>query len=159
MSDLPDLSKLPLPELLALRNSINSEIKRRGHTRTATSLEGELMERVVADAYGGKLAPPTNKSVDVLLEDGTAIQVKVRSLPRGDTRFWAFEDFKFDLAVVISMDRDTAEILFARELTRAEMHEHAAVHAGGGYRLRMGKARNLGVDVTERLRAAYGSLR
>jgi hypothetical protein len=150
---------MPLSELLALRNAINAEITKRGHIRTATSLEGELMERVVADAYGGELTPPTNKSVDVVLQDGTGIQVKVRSLRRGDTRFWSFEDFGFDSAVVISMDRETSEIIFARELTRAEMQEHSMLAASGDYRLRMGKARSLGLDVTARLREAYGGLR
>ena len=159
MSTLPDLSTRPLAELMAWRTAINAEIHARGHARTATSLEGELMERAVADAYGGSLAPPTTKSVDVHLPDGTGIQVKTRSLPRGDTRFWQFDDFEFDLAVVVSMDRDSADILFARELTRAEMEQHAVVHAGGGYRLRMGKARGLGIDVTERLTAAYRGLR
>jgi hypothetical protein len=117
------------------------------------------MERIVADAYEGVLAPPTSKSVDVLLSDERTIQVKVRSLPRGDTRFWQFEDFEFDFAVVVSMDRDTAEIMFARELTRAELEANAVIHAGGGYRLRMGKARTLGIDATDRLKAAYAALR
>lgn len=117
------------------------------------------MERIVADAYEGVLAPPTCKSVDVLLPDERTVQVKVRSLPRGDTRFWQFQDFEFDLAVVVSMDRDTTEILFARELTRAELEANAVIHAGGGYRLRMGKARTLGVDVTDRLQRAQAALR
>ena len=159
MTTVPDLSTLSLGELLAQRGAISAEIKARGYTRTATSTEGELMERIVADAYEGVLAPPTSKSVDVLLPDERTIQVKVRSLPRGDTRFWQFEDFEFDLAVVVSMDRDTAVILFARELTRAELEANAVIHAGGGYRLRMGKARTLGIDATDRLKAAYAALR
>lgn len=159
MTSLPDLSPLSLGALLALRNAINAEIRTRGYTRTATSTEGELMERIVADAYEGVLAPPTSKSVDVLLPDERTIQVKVRSLPRGDTRFWQFEDFEFDLAVVVSMDRDTAGILFARELTRSELEVNAVAHAGGGYRLRMGKARTLGLDATDRLKTAYAALR
>lgn len=154
-----DLSCMPLTELLGLRSAINAEITKRGHIRTATSLEGELMERVVADAYGGELAPPTNKSVDVVLQDGSGIQVKFRSLPRGDNRFWSFGDFEFHSAVVISMERETSEIIFARELTRAEMQDHSMRAASGDYRLRMGKARDLGLDVTARLRAAYDRLR
>jgi hypothetical protein len=155
----PDLTSLSLAQLLALRNAINAEIKGRGHTRTATSLEGELMERVVADAYGGTLAPPTRKSVDVLLPDGRSIQVKTRSLPRGDMRFWQFDDLEFDFAVVISMDRETAEIVFAREVSREELHEHAAMVASGAVRLRMGKARTVGADVTTALQEAYRTLR
>jgi len=158
VSIVPDLSTTPLVELLALRTAINAEIQKRGHARTATSLEGELMERVVADAYGGTLAPPTTKSVDVVLTDGTGVQVKTRSLPRGDTRFWQFDDFEFDIAVVVSMDRDSGEIIFAREIGRPEMEDKAVVHTGGGYRLRMGKGRSAGIDVTDRLRSAYAAL-
>jgi hypothetical protein len=159
MTDVLHLPRMSLSELLALRSAIDSEIRARGYTRTATSLEGELMERLVADAYGGALAPPTSKSVDVILPDERTIQVKVRSLPRGDTRFWQFKDFDFDLCIVVSVDRDTSEILFARELTSAELEANAVIHAGGGYRLRMGRARMLGLDVTDRLQAAHASLR
>ena len=159
MTDALHLTSKPLDELLALRSAISSEIKARGYTRTATSIEGELMERVVADAYEGVLAPPTSKSVDVVLPDERTIQVKVRSLPRGDTRFWQFEDFEFDIGIVVAMDRDTSEILFARELSQVELRENSVVHSNGGFRLRMGKARTLGLDVTDRLDAAYAALR
>ena len=159
MTDALHLTSTPLDELLALRSAISSEIKARGYTRTATSIEGELMERVVADAYEGVLAPPTSKSVDVVLPDERTIQVKVRSLPRGDTRFWQFEDFEFDIGIVVAMDRDTSEILFARELSQVELRENSVVHSNGGFRLRMGKARTLGLDVTDRLNAAYAALR
>ena len=159
VTDALHLTSTPLDELLALRSAISSEIKARGYTRTATSIEGELMERVVADAYEGVLAPPTSKSVDVVLPDERTIQVKVRSLPRGDTRFWQFEDFEFDIGIVVAMDRDTSEILFARELSQVELRENSVVHLNGGFRLRMGKARTLGLDVTDRLDAAYAALR
>jgi hypothetical protein len=156
---VPEVSTLSLGELLALRAAISTEMKARACTRTSTSAEGELMERIVADAYEGVLAPPTSKSVDVVLPDDRAVQVKVRSLPRGDSRFWQFEDFEFDLAVVVSMERDTAEILFARELTRAELEANAVIHTRGGYRLRMRKGRSLGIDATDRLKEAYAALR
>ena len=130
--DMADLTSMSLVELRELRTAINGEIQGRGHSRTATSLEGELMERVVANAYGGALAPLTNKSVDVILADGRTLQVKTRSLPRGETRFWQFDDSDFDLCVVILMDRETSQIDFARELSVAETKEHSVVHAGRG---------------------------
>jgi len=116
------------------------------------------MERVVADAYEGELTPPTRRSVDVVAGDGRAIQVKVRSLPRGSTRFWQFEDLDFDVAVVIAMDRDTAEIDWARELSAAQVAEVSTTHASGKLRLPMGRARSAGHDVTARLREAYAGL-
>lgn len=157
-SDPASLARLPLRDLLALRNAIDQEIASRGHTRTAASLHGELMERVVADAYEGELTPPTRRSVDVVAGDGRAIQVKVRSLPRGSTRFWQFEDLDFDVAVVIAMDRDTAEIDWARELSAAQVAEVSTTHASGKLRLPMGRARSAGHDVTARLREAYAGL-
>ncbi len=50
-----ELSAMSLPELLALRNTIDAEITSRGHSRTASSLAGELKEQVVSVAYGGEL--------------------------------------------------------------------------------------------------------
>ena len=159
VTDALHLKGMPLRDLLALRTAIGAEIGSRGYTRTATSLEGEMMERVVADAYRGVLAPPTSKSIDVILPDQRAAQVKVRSLPRGDMRFWQFEDFEFDLCIVISMDRDTSEILFARELSQVELQQNSVVHKNGGYRLRMTRARVVGADVTDKLNMVYAALR
>lgn len=155
---LRELTTVDLRDLLLRRNAITAEIRRRGHTRAATSIEGELMERAVANAYGGQLTPMNNKSVDVILSDSRTIQVKTRSLAGGDLRFWSFRDFDFDIAVVISMDRDSAEIIFAREIGPSEMQEHAAETKTGTYRLRMNKACGLGVDVSEKLREAYAAL-
>ena len=152
------LAALTVRELIALSSSITDELKLRGHIRTATSTGGELMERVVADAYGGTLPPPGTKSWDVSLEDGRRIQVKARILPPGDFRHWAFRDFSFDLAVVVHVDRLSLEVLWARELTRDEAQLLAKEHASDGWRIRMTKARGAGVDVTKRLRDAYAAL-
>jgi hypothetical protein len=159
MNEIPDVTVLALTDLLRLRRAIDTEITARGHARTSTSLEGELMERVVADAYGGELQRPGQKSSDVALPDGTQIQVKMRSLPEGVLRHWTFKDFEFDLAVVISIDRDTSSIIWARELSRDEAVALARPHAAGGWRIRMARARTSGVDVTERLRDAFSRLR
>lgn len=40
-----------MEELLALRRAIDVEIETRGHSRTASSLAGELLERTVSVAY------------------------------------------------------------------------------------------------------------
>ena len=153
--NLPELS---LKELLALRNAIDKEIAVRGHTRTSSSLAGELMERTVAVAYNGKLADVGNKSVDVIAGDGRGLQVKTRSLPKGDLRHWAFRDFNFDAAVVIAVDRSTSTIDWARELSRTEAEAIAKPHSTDGWRVRMASAQHAGKDVSEMLQRAFGEL-
>lgn len=153
-----DLSGLPLTGLLKLRLAIDAEIAARGHSRTKSSLAGELMERTVAVSYNGALSGVGTKSIDVVAGNGARLQVKVRSLPLGDLRHWTFRDFDFDAAVVVSMDRDTLAINWARELSHAEVAALARPHASDGYRVRMAAARNAGIDVTDRLRLAYSKL-
>lgn len=149
---------MSLTELLSLRNSIDEEIAARGHTRTSSSLAGELIERTVAVAYNGTLAEVGNKSVDVLAADGRGLQVKARSLPRGDLRHWAFRDFNFDAAVVVAVDRATSTIDWARELTRTEVETIAKPHRTDGWRIRMASARHAGKDISEKLQAAFRQL-
>lgn len=116
------------------------------------------MERVVADAYEGTLTAPGTKSADVILDDGRTIQVKHRSLPAGESRHWPFKDLDFDLAVVINVDRDTGQIVWAREVTRAEMENIVTPHKDDKWRLAMGRGRTAGTDITSRLRVAYAGL-
>lgn len=154
-----DLATMPLPELLALRTAIETEISARGHSRTATALMGEIAERIVADAYGGELVRAGGQSIDVIVADGRRIQVKSRTLPRGDMRHFAFHDLEFDAAVVISFDRETSELLWARELSQLEATLLAKPHKTDGWRIRMAAAREAGKDVTAELRSAYSRLR
>lgn len=153
-----NLAAMSLNELLALRNAIDKEITCRGHTRTSSSLAGELIERTVSVAYKGKLADVGNKSVDVIASDGRKLQVKTRSLPKGDLRHWAFRDFNFDAAVVVAVDRATLTIDWARELTSAEAGTIAKPHSTDGWRIRMASARNYGKDVSEKLQRAFREL-
>lgn len=153
-----NLSAMSLNELLALRNAIDEEIAARGHTRTSSSLAGELIERTVSVAYNGKLADVGNKSVDVIAPDGRGIQVKTRSLPKGDLRHWAFRDFNFDATVVVAVDRATSTIDWARELTRAEAEGIAKPHSKDGWRIRMASAQKAGKDVSEKLQRAFRDL-
>jgi len=154
----PALSEMSVLELFALGSAVTDELKRRGHVRTATSTGGELMERVVADVYGGTLAAPGTKSWDVALPDGRSAQVKVRVLPRDDLRHWAFKDFDFDIAVVVHIDRVSLEVLWARELSCEDAKQLAREHSSDGWRIRMSQARHAGIDVTERIRTAYAAL-
>lgn len=154
-----ELAEASIAQLLACRTALEGELQSRGYVRTASSTAGELMERVVAEAYSGDLTPPGAKGADVILADGRRLQVKVRSLPQGDLRHWDFPSVEFDIAVVIKMDRSTWAIEWARELTRAEALVLARPHAQDGMRIRMGPARQAGADVTGKLNAAYWGLR
>jgi hypothetical protein len=131
------LSEMSMEELLALRRAIDAEIEARGHSRTASSLAGELLERTVSIAYGGQLVQVGAKSVDVVAGDGRRLQVKVRSLPKKDLRHWAFRDFNFDAAVVVAANRATSAIDWARELSTEEVRALVRPHATDGWRLRM----------------------
>lgn len=81
-----DLATMSLHELLASRTAIEKEIANRSYTRTSSSRAGELIERTAAVAYNGRLANVGAKSVDVISADGRGLQVKARSLPKGDLR-------------------------------------------------------------------------
>lgn len=153
-----DLAGMPLKDLLILRSAIDSEIAVRGHSRTASSLAGELLEATVAAAYNGNLTEVGAKSVDVVSNDGRRLQVKTRLLPKGDLRHWAFRDFEFDAAIVIAMDRGTFMIDWARELTTDEVRSLARHHATDRWRLRMAPAKSVGIDVTGQLRQAFQKL-
>lgn len=154
-----DLGHLPLRDLLTLRVSVDAEISARGYSRTSSSLAGELMERIVATTYGGTLTAVGTKSVDVVASDGRRLQVKVRFLPPGVLRHWAFRDVVFDAAVVVSMDQDTFDINWARELSHTEVVTLARPHSSDGWRVRMAAAQHVGVDVTEQLQLTYSQLR
>lgn len=152
------LKAASVASLRACRTRIDAELSARGYTRTASSQDGELMERVVADAYSGRLTAPGTQSADVVLEDGRTIQVKHRKLPAGDLRHWPFASLDFDLAVVINVDRATNEIVWAREIAKADLEVLVSPHARNGWRLSMSRGRDAGTDVTDRLRAAYEAL-
>lgn len=153
-----NLGEMSLDEMLVLRRAIDVEIQARGHSRTASSLAGELIERTVSVAYGGQLLGVGAKSVDVVAPDGRRLQVKTRSLPKGELMHWAFRGFDFDAAVVVAVDRETSAIGWARELTAQQVRAMARPHAKDGWRLRMAPARNAGIDVTDRLLRAFQQL-
>ncbi|MCC9195329.1 hypothetical protein QNO08_03140 [Arthrobacter sp. zg-Y820] len=153
-----DLKGMTLSELLQLRNAIDIEIAARGHTRTASSLAGELIERTVSVAYSGELVKVGSKSVDVVTGNGRRLQVKTRSLPRGDLRHWAFSNFDFDAAIVVAVDRETLTVDWARELSSNEVRTLARPHATDGWRLGMATGRSEGIDVTDPLRRAFQKL-
>ena len=73
----------------------------------ASNIVGEFAEKLVAECYEGEQLAASSKSADVLLKDGTTIQVKAR-MPRqtlttslGVIRSW---DFDYLVAVLFATD-------------------------------------------------------
>lgn len=111
-------------ELLASYVAILDELTRRGVIRTRNSPLGDLAETLAVRAYGGSLAPNSQKSYDVLTPGNRRIQVKARLVSRLDKRsqnFSAFRSWEFDTALFLLFDTNTYDLIWARELTLEEV--------------------------------------
>ena len=146
---------------------ILTELVERGVTRSRNAPVGDVAEYLVHIAYGGELAPPSEKSWDVLAEDGRRIQVKCRLvLPssRGTQQYSPFRSWDFDACVFITFDAYTYDVIQALEVptdgirTVASPVPHAGVTAARVHT----KTRFIelpgAVDVTARLQAAMEQL-
>lgn len=76
MSDLPELTRLPVKQLLQLEANIVAELRRRDLVRTNNKPLGDIAELVVWLARGGVLEPNSTKSHDITTATGHRIQVK-----------------------------------------------------------------------------------
>lgn len=118
MSHAVDLSRLSTRELLRLYADILTALVERGVVRSRNAPAGDLAEYLVATAYGGELAPPSEKSWDVRA-DGRLLQVKARLIAAGDNRSHVYSPFRswdFDACVFLLLDAHTYEISRAVEL-------------------------------------------
>lgn len=149
---------MTLAELLALYGRIQQEFQRRGVSRTAGSMEGEIGERPALMIYGGTLPPPGTRAFDLVDASGRKVQVKTRTLPRGDDRMFQFHSLDFDVAVCIRFDRESGKLDWAREYSIGELRGLVSAHAAGP-RLPMGRAKSNGQDVTALFRQAWDILR
>jgi hypothetical protein len=120
-----------------------------------------LAEYCAAVVYDGLLAPNSEKSYDLVAEDGRRVQVKVR-LIRPDTSkaavFSPIRSFDFDAGLFLLVGDELGEVEVARELTALEIQEHGKhrTHTNGVV-LRIGQIRSLavGVDMTEQFQVAW----
>jgi len=154
-----ELQQLPTGQLLRLETMFRAEFTRRGISRTAGSLAGELGEHLAKLVYGGTLAVQGTASYDLIDRQGRTIQVKTRMLPTGTQRHFQFnqDQLEFELAVCLCFNRETFELEWAREFSRAEMEDLTTEHEKGP-RLRTGKAFKNGKDKTELFRTALVSI-
>jgi hypothetical protein len=111
MSDGGDLSSATVADLLAGYAKTLAELRRRGVLRTNNAPAGDYAEWLVQRALGGVLAPNSEKSHDVTLDDGRTVQVKARvvgSPPRaGETQTSPFRSWSFDLGAFVLLDAST----------------------------------------------------
>lgn len=105
--------------LLQLYASILTELVDRGVTRSRNVPVGDIADFLVRIAYRGELAPPSEKSWDVLARDGRKIQVKCRLVvpsTKGTQRFSPFRSWDFDVCVFITFDASSYDVIRAWEV-------------------------------------------
>jgi hypothetical protein len=160
--DPADVVTTPTRTLLRVQAAALTELIRRGVVRTRNAPAGDLAETLVARAYAGTLAPPSEKSWDVEVPDGRRLQVKCRlvgpAARRGQRGLSPFRSFEFDAAVIVLLDELTFDVERAVEVPVSVIQD-AGHHVPwvNGFRVRA-SAELLDhpsvVDVTERIQAA-----
>jgi hypothetical protein len=162
--DIADMSSRALLQTYA---RILTELVHRGVTRSRNAPVGDIAEFLVGVAYNGELAPPSEKSWDVLDADGRKIQVKCRLVvpgAKGTQQYSPFRSWDFDVCVFITFDAFTYDVLRAMEVPAAGVEALAAPvpHVGATAARVHTKTQLLtakgALDVTQRLRAAMERL-
>jgi hypothetical protein len=152
-----DVKQLTVGELLATYAGILDELRDRGLIRTKNAPVGDLAEYACVIAYGGELARNSEKSFDLVASDQRRIQVKVRNVEfkssSGQT-FSAIRSFDFDACVFILVDHDA--VVAAHEWTPEEVSTlgRRSAHTNSTV-VSAGQLRSAGVDVTEKIQAAW----
>ena len=133
----PKLGESTVAELFAFYRGILQELRRRGVVRTENAPAGDYAEFLVATAFGGTLAPNSEKSYDVVA-GGRRLQVKARVVsdpPRsGQLQLSPFRSFDFDDAVIVLLNdtdysvRQAARVNAAAVRAAATFNEHINGH-------------------------------
>ena len=154
-----DTSALTTTALLRLYSRILSELLRRNVIRSRNAPVGDLAELLVALAYGGTLAPASEKSWDVRTADRT-LQVKSRVIDTargGSATYSPFRSWHFDSCVFVVLDAHTYQVVDARELSQGGVEglsRRSEWVRGSRVTVAQIRAASDAVDVTDRLRAA-----
>ena len=119
---VPDLSTFSDCGLFSFYQAILSELKSRGVIRTKNAPAGDYAEYLVATALGGELAPNSEKSWDVLGNDGEKLQVKARVVSDpaepGQLQLSPFRSFGFDSAVIVLLSATDYAVSRASKVPR-----------------------------------------
>ncbi|MDP4332013.1 hypothetical protein Q7F20_01395 [Curtobacterium sp. A7_M15] len=154
-----DPADLSIRELLASYVAILDELRRRGLVRTRKSPLGDLAESLAMRAYGGSLAPNSEKSYDLIADDGRRIQVKARTVRADDKRtqnFSAVRSWEFDAALFLLFDAATYDLIWVRELDRDQTQSLGRrVEHTNSSAILVRDVAHAGADVTALVRAAY----
>jgi hypothetical protein len=155
----------PTRTLLRLYAATLTELLRRRVIRTRNAPAGDLAEELVARAYAGELAPPSEKSWDVRAADGRLLQVKCRVVGArlgGQVGLSPFRSFGFDAVVIVLLDEETYDVVQAVELPVTAVQEIARpVPWVNGHRIGVTPSlleRSDTTDVTRRLECALEAL-
>lgn len=161
----PDLGAMSVRQLLRLYSRILTELIQRGVVRSRNAPAGDLAELVVAKAYQGELAPASEKSWDVRASTGALLQVKCRVVEPGSRRTHVYSPFRswgFDVCIFVSLDSVTYDIAHAVEVPVDRVKTVARQSTWvAGHRITVSQIRaglDGAVDVTDRLREAYGAV-
>jgi hypothetical protein len=159
MPDGLDYTSLTTAELLTISRKVLQELRSRAVLRTANAPAGDYAEYLVQGAYGGTLAPNSEKSWDVLTDDGRKLQVKCRALSRGrgTMLFSPFRSFNFDAAVFVLLSGEDLVVVSATEVPTPTVRSIASfrAHVNGHVVSKRDLDRALALDaldVTSRLR-------
>ena len=153
--------------LLQTYARILTELVDRGVTRSRNAPVGDVAEFLVAAAYEGTLAPPSEKSWDVLDCKGRKIQVKSRLVladKKGTQQYSPFRSWDFDQCVFVTFDAYSYDVIRGLEVPVDSIRALASpvphvgataarVHTKTAFADLPGT-----VDVTERLREAMEAL-
>ncbi|MXY09246.1 MAG: hypothetical protein F4Z00_12365 [Acidimicrobiaceae bacterium] len=154
---------LSVSDLIRLNRQTLYALRERGVIRTLSQPQGEWAETLVKLAYGGELAPKSEKGYDVIAPDGTRLQVKARALdyPRIRSNITsAIRSWEFDKMVVVLLDLSDLSVAKAAELSLETVHDNARhrSHVNGSVLIPNEALMSQGIDVTEQLQAATRKL-
>jgi len=161
--DITDISSLSTRELLGSYAQILTELLRRGVVRSRNAPAGDLAEFLVASAYNGELAAPSEKGWDVNAA-GRKLQVKCRVIDptvKSSQQFSPFRSWGFDACVFVLLDSMTYEIIRALEIDISNVKSSSQPSpwvAGSRITVAQVLTHQSAKDVTDLVRAAYDSL-
>ena len=150
-------------DLIRVHRRTLFELRQRGVIRTLNQPQGDWAETLVKVAYGGQLAAKSEKGYDVIVSDGTRLQVKSRALDHlnvGSSTTSVFRSWEFDAMVIVLLNPADLSVGRAAELPLGAVRDNARYieHTNGFVLVPNDTLMNQGIDVTERLRAAAHSV-
>lgn len=160
-----ELAQITVGQLLRRYADILAELRHRGLVRTNNAPIGDLAEYCAAIVYDGLPAPNSEKSYDLVADDGRKVQVKVRAI-RSDTSpsavFSPIRSFGFDVCIFLLVDGDNDGVIAAREWTASEVQEAGKHRAHtNGVVVRVGQVRSAsarGLDRVSEFQRAWQEL-